>query len=121
MHVMNRDDNPYSAPSHASSVYGDAIKNFFGRSIVAGLLAVATFGTGLCTFWLGTNGVIDLGRFGMVALISLMLATIALLAAVRFYSIGWRPCAVGSLVLAILCLTPIVLIAFDAVGVFKLF
>ena len=91
---MNRDINPYSAPSHASSLYGtDAIPKFFGRSIVAGLLAATTLSTGLLLLWLGSIGAIDLGRFGAVALASLLFAAIALLFAVRFYSLGSRKLA----------------------------
>ncbi len=116
---MNPDINPYSAPSHASSLYGtDAIRRFFGRSIVAGLLAATTLGTGLLLLWLGSIGAIDLGRFGAVALASLLFATIALLFAVRFYSLGSRKFAVTFLVMGMLCFVPIVLIALHEAGIF---
>lgn len=117
--AMNRDINPYSAPNHASSLYGaDAIKRFFGRSIVAGLLAATTLSTGLFLLWLDSIGAIDLGRFGVVALASLLFATIALLVAVRFYSRGSRKFAVTFLVVGMLCFVPIVLIALHEAGIF---
>ena len=116
---MNREINPYSAPSNASSLYGSgAIRRFFGRSIVAALLAVATLGTGILLLWLGSIGAIDLGRFGAVALASLLFATIALLFAVRFYSRGSRGSAVAFLVIGMTCFVPIVLIALHEAGVF---
>ena len=89
--------------------------------MVAGLLATTTLGTGLLLFWLGSIGAIDLGRFGTVALASLFFATIALLAAGRFYSIGWRRYAIAFLVIAGLCFVPIVLIAFHEAGILTLF
>lgn len=116
---MNRDINPYAAPNHVSASV--AIRRFLGRSMVAGLLAVTTFSTGLFLFWLGSIGAIDLGRFGTVALGSLVLATLALLVASRFYSVGWRKYAIAFFVIAGLCFLPIVLIAFHEAGIFTLF
>lgn len=113
--------NPYSAPSHPDASSTRAIRRFWGRSVVVGLLAAATLGTGLLLCWLWAIDAIDLGKLGSVALASLLFATIALLAAARFYSLGWRKYASGFIVIALFFFALIVLIALHEAGVFRLF
>jgi hypothetical protein len=118
---MSPNINPYSAPSHLNASSAHAIRRFWGRSVVAGLLAATTLGTGLLLCWLWSIGAIDLGKLGSVALASLLFATIALLAAARFYSLGWRKYAVGFIIIALFFFILIVLIALHEAGIFTLF
>ena len=116
---MNRDINPYEAPNHVSASVG--IKRFLGRSMVAGLLSVTTLSTGGFLYWLSSSEAIDLGRFGVVALVLIVFSALALLAASRFYSVGWRRYAIVFLIMAGICFLPIILIAFHEAGFFSLF
>ena len=123
---MSPNINPYSAPSHlnVSSVFGTgshASRRFWARSVVVGLLAATTLGTGLLLCWLWSVGAIDLGKFASVALALLLFATIALLAAARFYSLGWRKYAVGFIIIALFFFFLIVLIAQYEAGIFTPF
>ena len=118
---MSPSINPYSAPRNLPTSRAQAIRKFLGRSVVAGLLAATTFGTGLLLFWLSSIGAIDLGKLGSIALASLLFATIALLAAARFYSLGWRKYAVGFIIIALFFFILIVLIALHEAGIFTLF
>ena len=118
---MIPDINPYSAPSHLNASSAHAIRRFWGRSVVVGLLAATTLGTGLLLSWLWSIGAIDLGNLGSVAWATLLFATIALLAAARFYSLGWRKHAVGFIVIALFFLILIILIALHEADIFTLF
>ena len=89
--------------------------------MIAGLLAATTLGTVLLLIWLGAVGAIDLGRLGPLALGSLLVATITLLAAARFYSIGWRKYAIGFILIALFFFLLVVMIALHEAGIFKFF
>ncbi|MFK8112106.1 MAG: hypothetical protein AB8B91_07875 [Rubripirellula sp.] len=91
------------------------------RSVIFGVLAATTLGTGVLLCWLWSLGEIDLGEFGGHALASLLLATIGLLASARFYSLGWRKFAIGCSGLALFFFAVIVLIALHEAGMITLF
>lgn len=119
LYAMNRHVNPYTAPRDENpSVAGSsAVWKFPVRSVVAGLLAMATLGTGILLVWLSHAGTIDLGQLGPAALASLLVAAVALFASVRNYMIGSRRYAVTFLCVAMLFFILIVLIALQESGV----
>jgi hypothetical protein len=74
--------------------------------LVAGLLATATLSAGAYLFWLisiGFIGEIELRWITNAALTSILIATIASLVAVRFYSVGKRNQGLAFLVFAVSC------------------
>ena len=130
-HVDTMNCNIHSDSAPAPVPASIAIARFIGRSVVAGLLAAATLSTGAYLFWLiriGSIGEIELGWISNVALTSLLIATIALLMTVRFYSVG-RPnfglaflaFAVSCFAIAVSCFIPFVLLVLrDSWGVLTL-
>ena len=107
-----------------------AITRFIGRSLIAGLVAAATLATGAYLFWLisiGYIGEIELRWISNVALTSLVIATIALIVAIRFYSAGRRNYGVAFLVvtvfsfaIAMSCFVPFALLVLRDSGVLTL-
>jgi hypothetical protein len=83
-----------------------AIARLIVRSLVAGLLGAATLSAGAYLFWLisiGSIGEIELRWITDAALTSILITTIALLVAVRFYSVGKRNYGLAFIVFAVSC------------------
>ena len=105
-HVDTMNCNLHSDSAPAPVPASIAIARIIGLSLVAGLLAAATLSAGSYLFWLiriGTIGEIELGWISDVALTSLLIATIALLVAFRFCSVGRRNYGLALLVFAVSC------------------
>ena len=122
---MNAKPNPYAPPRDLTAISAikwasKAIQTYPGRSLVAILLAMLIAGTAILLGWLWSIGALDLGAFGYVFLVALVLATLVLLTAARFYMKGARKYAVGLVVLVPLLIVSAMLLSMHEAGVFTL-
>ncbi|TWT79760.1 hypothetical protein CA13_11670 [Planctomycetes bacterium CA13] len=119
---MNPDKNPYSAPTSIipSPAIGDT-SNHRGRSFIAFILAVTTFGTGiaLCVLW--NLGIIDLGPIGNFVIGVLLFCAMALLTAAIHYRNGLQGYALAFMAFVPCALVPTILYAMHLAGVLTLF
>lgn len=119
---MPPDRNPYAAPSSVSKRdASDSRPRFPGRTFVAYLLAGAVALTAILLGALWVIGGIDLGRFGVVFLGSLLVAAAILVLAAIHYATGSRRTAVSLAAIAPLVIFSAVLLALHDAGVISLF
>ncbi|TWU27933.1 hypothetical protein [Novipirellula artificiosorum] len=115
---MPADLNPYSAPA---SVEGGTFPwlehRFPGRSIIAFVFAALEVFTALLTGGLWAINAIDLGRFGGVFLLSLLISSAMLLYAAKCYSMGTRGHAVLLALLSLVVMAGGVLLSLHDAGV----
>ncbi|QEF97646.1 hypothetical protein Mal15_16870 [Stieleria maiorica] len=116
--TMPADVNPYSAPSPIeSNVFPWLGQRFPGRSVIAFAFAVLEAFTALLTGGLWAINAIDLGRFGALFLLSLVVSSAMLLCSARCYATGSRGFAVLLAVLSLCVMTCGVLLCLHDAGV----
>ncbi len=115
------DCNPYAAPtSEGQRNVSMSRGRYAARSFIAYLLAAASAFTAALTGWLWFLGGIDLGRYGIVFLGSLVLGAALLVIAARHYSVGSRRTAIVLGILVLLIIASAILLALYDAGVITL-